>query len=109
MEDKSCMFPFVCPYYLYITSFVYQDKYLANVCYVMQSYGPLISNIRKKVGRGNDTEITWQLSFQELATTYLYCNKMLNVCQNLKYLTQRGFVEMQILILILLCIAGMLG
>jgi hypothetical protein len=30
MEDKSCMFPFVCPYYLYITSFVYQKKTLGE-------------------------------------------------------------------------------
>ena len=74
----------------------------------MQNYGPQMrSNIRKTTGRHSDTEITSQVSSQELARTY--CNEMLNAHQNLKYLAQRGYVEMNVLILRSLCIAGTLG
>jgi len=47
------------------------------------------SNVRKKAG---GTVIL--LSPLELTRTY--CNEMLNVCQILKYLTQRGYDEMHL-------------
>jgi hypothetical protein len=52
MQDECCMFPFICLYYLYVTFFLLIGIiHLANLCYLVQSYGPQMgSNVQLMAG-----------------------------------------------------------